>query len=68
MDAARIEVRTLDSGAGFGLTTRRNRSMPPQSLVWLLVFTACLSYAPGQSLLAAALAGGLMGYRDGISR
>jgi hypothetical protein len=41
--------------------------MPPQALVWLLVFTARLSFAPGQSLLVAALAGGLKGYREGIS-
>jgi len=47
MDEARIEVRTLDSSAGFSLTTRRNCSMPPQALVWLLVFTACLSFAIG---------------------
>jgi uncharacterized membrane protein len=47
MDEARIEVRTLDSSTGFGLTTRRNGSMPPQALVWLLVFTACLSFAIG---------------------
>lgn len=47
MDEARIEVRTLESSAGFSLTTRRNCSMPPQALVWLLVFTACLSFAIG---------------------
>jgi uncharacterized membrane protein len=47
MDKARIEVRTLESSAGFSLTTRRNCSMPPQALVWLLVFTACLSFAIG---------------------
>ena len=47
MNEARIEVRTLDSSAGFSLTTRRNCSMPPQALVWLLVFTACLSFAIG---------------------
>jgi uncharacterized membrane protein len=47
MSEARIEVRTLDSSAGFSLTTRRNCSMPPQALVWLLVFTACLSFAIG---------------------
>lgn len=47
MNQARIEVRTLDSSAGFSLTTRRNCSMPPQALVWLLVFTACLSFAIG---------------------
>jgi uncharacterized membrane protein len=47
MREARIEVRTLDSSAGFSLTTRRNCSMPPQALVWLLVFTACLSFAIG---------------------
>jgi uncharacterized membrane protein len=47
MDEARIEVRTADSSAGFSLTTKRNCSMSPQALVWLLVFTACLSFAIG---------------------
>lgn len=47
MDESRIEVRTLDSSAGFSLTTKRNCSLPPQALVWLLVFTACLSFAIG---------------------
>lgn len=47
MDEARIEVRTGGPGAGFSLTTRRNRSMSPQALVWLLVLTACLSLAIG---------------------
>jgi uncharacterized membrane protein len=47
MNEGRIEVRTLDSSAGFTLTTRRNCSMPPQALVWLLAFTACLSFAIG---------------------
>lgn len=47
MDEARIEVRTADSNAGFSLTTRRNCSMSPQALVWLLVITACLSLAIG---------------------
>lgn len=47
MDEARIDVRTLDSSTGFSLTTRRNCSMPPQALVWLLVYTACLSFAIG---------------------
>lgn len=54
MDEARIEVRTADSGAGFSLTTKRNCSMSPQALVWLLVFTACLSFAIG---IGFALAG-----------
>jgi len=47
MDESRIEARTLDSSAGFSLTTKRNCSLPPQALVWLLVFTACLSFAIG---------------------
>ena len=47
MDEARIEVRSLDLSTGFSLTTRRNCSMPLQALVWLLVFTACLSFAIG---------------------
>jgi uncharacterized membrane protein len=47
MDEARIEIQTAESSAGFSLTTKRNCSMSPQALVWLLVFTACLSFAIG---------------------
>jgi uncharacterized membrane protein len=47
MDEPRIEVSALDSSAGFSLTTRRNCSLPPHALAWLLVFTACLSFAIG---------------------
>lgn len=47
MDEPRIEVGALDSSAGFSLTTRRNCSLPPHALAWLLVFTACLSFAIG---------------------
>ncbi|MFO1362918.1 MAG: DUF2244 domain-containing protein [Burkholderiales bacterium] len=47
MDEPRIEVDALDSGAGFSLTTRRNCSLPPHALAWLLAFTACFSFAIG---------------------
>jgi uncharacterized membrane protein len=47
MNEARIEVRSADPKTGFILTTKRNCSMSPQALVWLLVFTACLSFAIG---------------------
>lgn len=47
MDEPRIEVSALDSSAGFSLTTRRNCSLPPHALAWLLVFTACLPFAIG---------------------
>jgi uncharacterized membrane protein len=48
MDEPRIEAGALDSSsAGFSLTTRRNCSLPPRVLAWLLVLTACFSFAIG---------------------
>jgi uncharacterized membrane protein len=47
MDDARIDVRTTGAGSGFSLTVKRNCSIAPQALVWLLALTACLSFAIG---------------------
>ncbi len=52
MDEPRIEVRALESSAGFSLTTRRNCSLPPHVLAWSLVFTACVSCAIGVGFAA----------------
>lgn len=47
MTDPRINVQTAGDASEFSLTLRRNCSMSPQALVWLLVFTACLSFAIG---------------------
>ena len=47
MEEPRIKLQTVGSGPEFSLTMKRNCSMSPQALVWLLVFTACLSFAIG---------------------
>ena len=47
MNDARIDVRTAGAGSGFSLTVKRNCSISPQALLWLLAFTACLSFAIG---------------------
>ena len=47
MEEARITLQSVGSGPEFSLTMKRNCSVSPQALVWLLVFTACLSFAIG---------------------
>jgi uncharacterized membrane protein len=47
MTDPRINVQAAGDPAEFSLTLKRNCSMSPQALVWLLVFTACLSFAIG---------------------
>ncbi len=47
MGDARINVQTVGASADFSLTVRRNCSISPQALAWLLALTACLSFAIG---------------------
>jgi uncharacterized membrane protein len=47
MEEARVTLQSVGSGPEFSLTMKRNCSVSPQALVWLLVFTACLSFAIG---------------------
>ena len=47
MSDARINVQTPAGTSGFSLTVKRNCSISPRSLAWLLVFTAVLSFAIG---------------------
>jgi uncharacterized membrane protein len=47
MEEARVKLQSVGSGPEFSLTMKRNCSMSPQALVWLLAFTACLSFAIG---------------------
>src|SRR5262245_42530923 len=47
MDDARISVRQAGAGSGFSVTVKRNCSISPWALVWLLCVTACLSFAIG---------------------
>jgi uncharacterized membrane protein len=47
MEEARITLQSVGSGPEFSLTMKRNCSVSPQALVWLLAFTACLSFAIG---------------------
>jgi uncharacterized membrane protein len=47
MEEARIKLQSVGSGPEFCLTTRRNCSVSPQALLWLLAITAGLSFAIG---------------------
>jgi uncharacterized membrane protein len=47
MEEARVTLQSVGSGPEFSLIMKRNCSVSPQALVWLLVFTACLSFAIG---------------------
>ena len=47
MEEARIKLQSVGSGPEFSLTMKRNCSVSPQALVWLLAITACLSFAIG---------------------
>jgi uncharacterized membrane protein len=55
MDDARISVQQAGAGSVFSVTVKRNCSMSPWALVWLLGVTACLSFAIG---IAFAVLGG----------
>src|SRR5262245_26757684 len=47
MDDARINLQTFGAPAAFSVTVKRNCSMSPQALAWLLGFTAVFSFAIG---------------------
>jgi len=47
MDDARISVQQAGTGSGFSVMVKRNCSISPWALVWLLGVTACLSFAIG---------------------
>src|SRR5215831_7773305 len=47
MDDARISVQQAGTGSGFSVTVKRNCSISPWALVWLLGMTACLSFSIG---------------------
>ncbi len=47
MGDARINVQTVGASTDFSLTVKRNCSISPQALAWLLGFTACLSFTIG---------------------
>lgn len=47
MDDARISVQQAGAGSDFSVTVKRNCSISPWALVWLLGVTACLSFAIG---------------------
>lgn len=47
MGDPRINVQAVGASTDFSLTVRRNCSIAPQALAWLLGFTACLSFTIG---------------------
>ena len=47
MEEARIKLQTVGSGPEFSLIMKRNCSVSPQALAWLLALTACLSFTIG---------------------
>jgi len=47
MSGAHIDVQTVGAPAEFQLMLKRNCSISPQALAWLLAFTACFSGAIG---------------------